>query len=121
MQNLCKARKNKEDAIMDKVIADAKIDIQSAMIEREKDAVKSESKQRATAIANRNKDKENLEIIVGNLNDVTLNEKFDYITLIGVLEYAPLYTNSENPFEDFLGYINMLLRYHIYYHLSFYV
>ena len=68
------------------------------------------SKQRATAIANRNKDKENLEIIVGNLNDVKFNEKFDYITLIGVLEYAPLYTNTKNPFVDFLTYIKQFLK-----------
>lgn len=68
------------------------------------------SKQRATAIANRNKDKENLEIIVANFNDVELKEKFDYITLIGVLEYAPLYTNSKNPFVDFLNKIKKFLK-----------
>ena len=68
------------------------------------------SKQRATAIANRNKNQENLEIIVGNLNDVKFDEKFDYITLIGVLEYAPLYTNSKNPFVDFLSYIKQFLK-----------
>lgn len=68
------------------------------------------SKQRATAIANRNKECDNLEIIVGNLNDVKFDEKFDYITLIGVFEYAPLYTNSENPFVDFLTYIKSFLK-----------
>jgi len=68
------------------------------------------SKQRATAIANRNRDAENLEIIVGNLNDITFDEKFDYITLIGVLEYAPLYTKSEKPFLDFLANIKSFLK-----------
>ena len=68
------------------------------------------SKRRATAIANRNEKKENLEIIVANLNDVTFEEKFDYITLIGVLEYAPLYTNTENPYIDFLTYIKKFLK-----------
>lgn len=68
------------------------------------------SKRRATAIANRNKSRENLEIIVGNLNDVQFNEKFDYITLIGVLEYAPLYTATENPYVDFLNNIKKLLK-----------
>lgn len=68
------------------------------------------SKRRATAIANRNKDKENLEIIVANLNDVQFEEKFDYITLIGVLEYAKLYTHSENPYIDFLNYIKKFLK-----------
>ena len=68
------------------------------------------SKQRATAIANRNKNQDNLEIIVANLNDVKFDEKFDYITLIGVFEYAPLYTNTENPFIDFLTYVKKFLK-----------
>ena len=53
------------------------------------------SKRRASTIAARNKDRENLEIIVGNLNDIEFNEKFDYITLIGVFEYANLYTHLQ--------------------------
>lgn len=68
------------------------------------------SKQRATAIMERCKDKENLEIIVGNFNDIKFTQKYDYITLIGVLEYAPLYTNTENPFHDFLIQIKKLLK-----------
>ncbi len=68
------------------------------------------SKQRATAIANRNENQENLEIVVANLNDVKFQDKFDYITLIGVLEYAPLYTNSEKPFVDFLSHIKQFLK-----------
>lgn len=68
------------------------------------------SKQRATSIANRCKDKENLEIIVGNFNDIEFKKKYDYITLIGVLEYAPLYTGTENAFNDFLDKIKKLLK-----------
>lgn len=68
------------------------------------------SKQRASAIQARCKDKENLEIIVGNFNDIKFTKKYDYITLIGVLEYASLYTNTNNPFEDFLKQINNLLK-----------
>ncbi len=68
------------------------------------------SKRRATAIANRNRERENLEIIVGNLNDVHFDEKFDYITLIGVLEYANLYTYTENPYIDFLNSIKKFLK-----------
>lgn len=68
------------------------------------------SKQRAMAIEKRCKDKENLELIIGNFNDIKFEKKFDYITLIGVLEYAPLYTNSNNPFEDFLKTIKSLLK-----------
>ena len=68
------------------------------------------SKRRATTIAARNKERENLEIIVGNLNDIEFNEKFDYITLIGVLEYASLYTHTENPYVDFLNHIKKFLK-----------
>lgn len=69
------------------------------------------SKNRASSIAVRNEDKENLEIIVGNLNDIEFKErKFDYITLIGVFEYAALYTNTNNPYIDFLNNIKKLLK-----------
>ncbi len=68
------------------------------------------SKQRALAIQKRCKNRDNLELIVGNFNDIKLDKKFDYITLIGVLEYAPLYTNTENPFYDFLMQIKKLLK-----------
>ncbi len=68
------------------------------------------SKRRATAIANRNKTRENLEIMVGNLNDMQFNEKFDYITLVGVLEYANLYTYTENPYVDFLNSMKRFLK-----------
>lgn len=68
------------------------------------------SKQRASAIAARCKNRDNLEIIVGNFNDIKFEKKFDYITLIGVLEYASLYTNTKNPYTDFLKYIKSLLK-----------
>lgn len=69
------------------------------------------SKNRAASIAVRNEDKENLEIIVGNLNDIDFKEKrFDYITLIGVFEYAALYTNTKSPYIDFLNNIKKLLK-----------
>lgn len=68
------------------------------------------SKQRATSIANRCRDKENLEIIVGNFNDIEFKEKYDYITLIGVFEYAQLYIGTENSFNDFLNKIKKLLK-----------
>ncbi len=68
------------------------------------------SKQRASAIIERCQNKDNLELILGNFNDIKFDKKFDYITLIGVLEYAPLYTNSNNPFKSFLDYIKTLLK-----------
>lgn len=86
--------------------------ITSVLCEKCKEVVSVElSKNRAKSIAIRNKDKENLEIIVANLNDIDFKErKFDYITLIGVYEYAALYTNTENPYIDFLNKIKKLLK-----------
>ena len=68
------------------------------------------SKQRASAIAKRHKSRENLEIIVGNLNDITFDQKFDYITLIGVFEYAISFTNDEKPYHKFIENIKKLLK-----------
>lgn len=48
------------------------------------------SKRRSTINAYKNQDASNLEIMVGNFNVVAekMEERFDYVTLIGVLEYA---------------------------------
>ena len=68
------------------------------------------SKKRATATYLRCRNYDNLEIIVGNLNDIQFSKKYDYITLIGVLEYQNNFTNSDNPFVDFLNTIRNLLK-----------
>lgn len=68
------------------------------------------SKRRSLINANRNKQYSNLEIMVGNFNDIVLEKKYDVITLIGVLEYANYYTNTENPFSDFLVRIRKMLK-----------
>ncbi|SET21831.1 Methyltransferase domain-containing protein [Natronincola peptidivorans] len=68
------------------------------------------SKRRAEIIAYRNKEKSNLDIVVGNLNEIELQKKYDYITLIGVLEYAALYTKTPSPYEDFLKNIKSMLK-----------
>lgn len=70
------------------------------------------SKRRSLINAWRHKDAENLEIMVGNFNTVAekLEEKFDYITLIGVYEYAQSYIQEEDPYSVFLNKINKLLK-----------
>jgi len=67
------------------------------------------SKQRATATLLRNRNRNNLEIIVGNLNDIEFEDKFDVITLIGVFEYQGRYTANEDPYNDFLLAVKKLL------------
>lgn len=68
------------------------------------------SKRRATINYERHKNYDNLEIIIANLNDIKFNQKFDYITLNGVLEYAGSFTKTDNPYEDFLKQIKQYLK-----------
>lgn len=68
------------------------------------------SQKRAIGTLLRCREKENLEIIVGNLNDIQFEKKFDYITLIGVLEYQGSYTDTNNPYLDFLKKVKSLLK-----------
>lgn len=70
------------------------------------------SKRRSLINAWRHKSAGNLEIMVGNFNAVAekLEEKFDYITLIGVYEYAQSYIQEEDPYSVFLNKINELLK-----------
>ncbi|MCR5609793.1 MAG: class I SAM-dependent methyltransferase [Lachnospiraceae bacterium] len=65
---------------------------------------------RSSINAYRNKEFDNLEIMVGNFNHVKFEKKYDYITLIGVLEYAGYYTEGNNPFVDFLKNIKQYLK-----------
>ena len=60
------------------------------------------SRRRSMINAHRNKAADNLEIVVGNFEDIRIEEKFDYVTLIGVLEYSIYYINSPSPFVDML-------------------
>lgn len=68
------------------------------------------SKKRSLINANRNRKYENFEIMVGNFEDVVLPEKYDVITLIGVLEYSPCYIKSEQPFDAMLAKIKEMLK-----------
>ena len=60
------------------------------------------SRRRAEINFARNSEKENLTIMVGNLNDMTFPENFDYVVVNGVLEYAMSFTEGETPYETFL-------------------
>ncbi len=60
------------------------------------------SQKRSLINATRNKEYNNLEILVGNFEDIHTEERFDYVTLIGVLEYSIYYINSPDPFGDML-------------------
>jgi len=68
------------------------------------------SKRRSSINLERHKHFDNLEIIVGNLNNIEFKEEFDYITLNGVLEYAGSFTDTEEPYKDFLKQIKQYLK-----------
>lgn len=68
------------------------------------------SPRRAEIAAYRNSEYSNITIHVGNLNDMEFAEKFDYITLIGVLEYAGMFTHTASPYIDFIENCRRLLK-----------
>lgn len=68
------------------------------------------SKRRSLINAYRNRDCSNVEIYIGNFEDMQFEEKFDYITLMGVLEYSALYMSGEEPFDAMLKRIKGLLK-----------
>ena len=60
------------------------------------------SRRRSLINAWRHRECDNLEIIVGNFEDVCITGKYDYVTLIGVLEYAAYYLHDPDPFSAML-------------------
>lgn len=60
------------------------------------------SKQRALINYERHQQYNNLELMVGNFNDIKFEEDFDYIILNGVFEYAASFTEGKKPYEIFL-------------------
>jgi len=68
------------------------------------------SYRRALIIAYRHQDKSNLQVITGDINKIRLDKKFDYVSLIGVLEYAGKYTDDPDPHLAFLKKIHGYLK-----------
>ena len=72
------------------------------------------SKMRSTINAYRNRDCDNVKILVGNFQDIEKNmkETYDYITLIGVFEYADGYIGTKEPYVEMLRRISAHLKPH---------
>ena len=68
------------------------------------------SRRRSTINAYKNGNRGSAEIYVGNFQDVQLSERFDYVTLIGVLEYSKLYVNGSRPFDRMLARVKEYLK-----------
>lgn len=86
--------------------------ITGALCQRVKNVVSVDiSKKRSEINFERHKNFENLEIIVGNIHEIPFNQKFDYIILNGVFEYAMSFTHTQNnPYIEFLLYVSKLLK-----------
>ncbi len=79
--------------------------------ERVKDVTSVEiSMRRAKIISARHSDVRNLEIVVGNFENIDFTKKYDYVTLIGVLEYAGSFILADNPYLSFLQKVKSLLK-----------
>ena len=60
------------------------------------------SKRRADIIRTRFEKSKKLKVLDGDINEKDFSQKFDYVTLIGVLEYAGKYGKGENPFLEMI-------------------
>ena len=62
------------------------------------------SKKRSMVNAYRNRNADNITIMVGNFKDIEphLDKDYDYVLLIGVFEYGQAYIGGVSPYEDFL-------------------
>ena len=68
------------------------------------------SKRRANIIRARYSENKNLTVIDGNINEKSFKHKFDYVTLVGVLEYAGRFGKGSNPFKGMLEEIKSFLK-----------
>lgn len=63
------------------------------------------SKEKVNCIYSKEEEQKNLEIIVGNLENINLQEKFDYILMLGTLEYANIIMkNEKEPEYELINY-----------------
>ncbi|MCZ2174111.1 MAG: methyltransferase domain-containing protein [Burkholderiales bacterium] len=68
------------------------------------------SARRAQIAAERCRDLANVSIYCDNLVDFSSEDKFDFVTLIGVLEYAPIFIQSDDPVNRCLGHARSFLK-----------
>jgi len=68
------------------------------------------SPRRAVIARVRTRDLPNVAVISDNFNNFQWDQKFDVITMIGVLEYANLFTNSDTPALSMLRRARALLK-----------
>lgn len=50
------------------------------------------------------------EVIICDFNDINTSKKFDYIILCNIFEYAKMFQDSKNPYNDYLNYLRKFLK-----------
>ncbi|MED5611538.1 MULTISPECIES: glycosyltransferase [Pseudomonas] len=68
------------------------------------------SPRRAAIAASRTRDLENVTVLTERFDDFRTDERFDAITLIGVLEYANMFSDGEHPALNMLERVRELLK-----------
>ena len=68
------------------------------------------SKKNAQIIDKRLKEFNNLEIFIGNLQDIKIKRKFNYIIVNDVFNLAHLFFHTKNPQKDFIIFLKNLLK-----------
>ena len=68
------------------------------------------TERRAEVIRRRHRQHNNLRVVTGNVHDVAVDDVYDFVTSIGVLEYAGRFTESATPYEDFLRELRSYLK-----------
>lgn len=53
---------------------------------------------------------EDASVMLSDFDDIQLDEKFDYIILCNIFEYAKSFVESENPYVDYLNYLKKFLK-----------
>lgn len=67
------------------------------------------SRRRAAIARERTRDLDNVQVLVERFQDFSLGEEFDVITLIGVLEYASVFSGADSPALDMLRTVRGML------------
>lgn len=65
---------------------------------------------RARIAAERTRDLKNVTVMVEDIWKFPSTMQFDVVTLIGVLEYSPVFTDKADPFREMLTHVRKLLK-----------
>lgn len=68
------------------------------------------SPRRAAIAASRTRELDNVTVLAERFDDFKVDEQFDVVTLIGVLEYASMFSNAEDPALAMLMRVRQLLK-----------